>query len=130
MRAIDTNVVVRLIARDDDHQLSTAKDLIDTPFLLLTTVVLESVWVLESRYGFGRERIVEELRTLIGHVNAVVVDREAIGWAFDRYAQGADFADVIHIALAASADVLQFATFDRRVARHIDEARITIEQLD
>ncbi len=129
MRAIDTNVIVRLIARDDPNHLSIVETLIDEPFLLLPTVILESVWVLESRFDFDRQAISAKMRQLLGHINAVAPDGDAVGWALDRYENGADFADMVHIALAATLDVLKFATFDRRVARHTDEPRITIEQL-
>jgi predicted nucleic-acid-binding protein len=61
MLGIDTNVVIRLIISDDAEQTRRARKLVDQalgrdePVLVSPLVLLESEWVLRSRYGFNRE---------------------------------------------------------------------------
>jgi predicted nucleic-acid-binding protein len=61
MLGIDTNVVVRLVVADDAEQTRRARKLIEQaqsreePVLVSLLVLLESEWVLRSRYGFDRQ---------------------------------------------------------------------------
>ena len=124
MIAVDTNLVVRFLARDDPAQAARAKALIEAqPILLLKTVLLESEWVLRTSFGFDRAAIGEALRRLIGLPGVEVEDRAAVARAFAWFDQGLDFADALH--LASSGGAAAFATFDRalrRRARTIAEA--------
>lgn len=117
MRAIDTNIVVRLVARDDPRAEAIARALLDQPFLLLPTVVLEAEWVLRSVYRLPRSVILSGFRLLLGHVHGVVPNADAISVALERYEAGADFADMLHLALAAEAEAASFATFDRKLSK-------------
>ena len=128
MRAIDTNVVVRLLERDDAGQLAVARELTFHPFLLLPTVILESIWVLQSRYRLERNEIAARLERLLGHAHARIASIDAVAWAFEAYKQGHDFADALHIALAAEADAESFASFDKNVQR-IAGAPVRLEGL-
>ncbi len=55
------------------------------------------------------------LRLLLGNPNAYPISSAAILWALERYAEGADFADALHLALANEAQATSFATFDAGV---------------
>lgn len=128
MRAIDTNVVVRLMVRDDADLLAVARTIVTAPFMILPTVVLEAEWVLRSSYRLSPAEIAGRLSRLLGNENAVVVSSEALHWALARMVEGADFADALHIALAAEAEALSFATFDRGAAG-LDGDTMTVELL-
>lgn len=127
MRAIDTNVVVRLILDDDQGQREKAERLIEEPFLVLPTVILETIWVVHSQIGLPRAEVVERLGYLLGHENAVVQSSDVIGWALDRFADGADFADMLHVGFAVAADADRFATFDKKLRRHVDAPDLVVE---
>ena len=130
MRAIDTNVVVRLLARDDESQLRIAEAILDEPFLILPTVILESVWVMQTRFGLSAEEVATRLRLLLGQGNAQIQSGEAMLWALSRFANGSDFADALHVALAHEAEVESFSTFDKKLARMpVNDIDITLEQL-
>ena len=129
MRAVDTNVLVRLIADDDTVQVGIAERLTLEPFIILPTVVLETVWVLEKTYRMPPIEVSGRLGVLLGNVNAIVVSGGAIEWAFARYEAGADFADALHIALARDANADRFATFDRGIAKSISETPVELETL-
>jgi predicted nucleic-acid-binding protein len=61
--AIDTNVLVRLLMRDDQHQFAVARQLVDDaeaagePLLVMLCALLETEWVLRSRYKLDKPSI-------------------------------------------------------------------------
>lgn len=111
--AVDTNVVVRLIARDDQTQLEGARRLVASNICFIPdAVLLEVVWVLRSIYSATRQQIHAELAAVLGLPNVRVADPERTRLALDWYAEGLDFADGLHLACAQHADV--FVTFDHR----------------
>jgi predicted nucleic-acid-binding protein len=113
--AVDTNIIVRLVAGDDEVQLESVRQLMSARELFVPlTVLLETAWVLRSRYGYGRERIVEALANLVSLEGVAVEEPELVTWALDRHRTGSDFADCVH--LVASRDAEAFATFDRELA--------------
>jgi predicted nucleic-acid-binding protein len=119
VRTLDTNVLVRLFIVDDEHQSAVALTIINDPFLILPTVLLELIWVLSSRYGLKREAFLPKLTALLGMSNAYVAFDPAVFWALSRYEAGADFADMLHIALAKELEATTFATFDKRIKADI-----------
>lgn len=119
MRAIDTNVVVRLVALDDDRQVAIAEALILERFIVLPSVVLETVWVLATSYMMGREDIVDGLVAVFRNPNAVLISPQAIGSALAAFRTGGEFPDHLHVALASDAGAENFATFDRRLSNRV-----------
>ncbi|HEX8151686.1 MAG TPA: PIN domain-containing protein, partial [Thermoanaerobaculia bacterium] len=57
MRAADTNVLVRVLARDDEKQVRAAEEFIGRGAWVSHLVLAEAVWVLATAYGFTREDI-------------------------------------------------------------------------
>jgi uncharacterized protein with PIN domain len=57
MRAVDTKVLVRLIARDEQHQAATAEAFVATGAWVSHLVLAETVWVLDAVHGLPAERI-------------------------------------------------------------------------
>jgi predicted nucleic acid-binding protein len=113
MTALDTNVIIRLISRDDPAQCREAHRLLTSTLCFIPdTVLLEAVWVLRSRYNASPQQIHAELSTLLGLPNVRVADAQRIRAALDWFGGGLDFADALHLASAQHAEA--FATFDRR----------------
>ncbi len=130
MRILDTNVMVRLFVRDDDRQVEIAESLVQKPFLVLPTVLIELVWVLAGRYRMPRQQIASKLCEFLGLETATIASETAVGWAIERYKQGADFADMIHVALGNDLNATSFATFDQRIKpRLMDGLALTLETL-
>lgn len=116
MLAVDTNVVVRYLTRDDAHQAARAAALIDgEPVFIPTTVVLEAEWVLRTAYQFPKAHIYNGIRILVGQPTVTVEQPEALSRALAWAEQGVDFADALH--LAASRHCVGFASFDRALAK-------------
>ncbi len=116
MLAIDTNVVVRYLVRDDEAQSSRAREVVASgPVFVSATVVLECEWVLRSLYGFAQREVVRALRGFCGGPDVVVGNSPAVGRALDLADLGMDFADALHLAQAAECEA--FVTFDKRLVR-------------
>jgi predicted nucleic-acid-binding protein len=115
LSAIDTNILVRLIAQDDERQLAIVEQLLNAGQLHANlSVVLETEWVLRSRYGYDRERIYSAFSSLLDVEGLEFEFADVIEWALGQYRLGADFGDMIHLAAAREAD--RFLTFDRALA--------------
>ena len=129
MIAVDTNIVLRLVLDDDEAQVQAARALmVRAPIFVSLGVMLETGWVLQSRYRMPRSEVADAL-TLVTSLERVVVARLTLAlWAIDRYRDGADLADMVHLASAAK--VGAFATFDRRIVKGAgSDAPVTIETI-
>jgi predicted nucleic-acid-binding protein len=116
MLAVDTNVVVRYLVKDDDAQSSRARDIVlSAPIFMSPTVVLECDWVLRSLYGFSRRQALGALEAFCGTPNVNVGEAAAVKRAFQLTELGLDLADALHLAQAEDCEA--FVTFDRRLAR-------------
>lgn len=116
MIAVDTNVLVRFLVRDDAKQAARAASLIRGDEIWASkTVLLETEWVLRSLYGFSPETVARALRRLAGLRTVFLEDELAVAKALDWSSQGLDFADALHLASVGNAK--RFATFDRKLAK-------------
>jgi len=116
MIAVDTNVLVRFLVRDDAKQAARAAELIrDNQIWISKTVLFETEWVLRSLYNFTAESLVRALRALAGLETVFLEDEVSVAKALDWFKEGLDFADALHLASVGNAT--QFATFDGKLAR-------------
>lgn len=114
MRAIDTNVLVRYLIGDDARQAQTAATIMGAPCFVSNTVLLETGWLLSSRFGIKRAALTALMRNLVALPTVSVGNAGLLAWALDRFEAGADFADMLHVIDAGQVD--RFATFDRAIA--------------
>ncbi len=118
MRAADTNVLVRLVTRDDPAQCERAIKFFDGGDVYFPkTVLLELEWVLRYSYGLSQTAIVDAINALLNMKRAVAEDESAIREALDLMARGIDFADALH--LTSSSACKDLATFDQAFAKKI-----------
>ncbi len=116
MLAVDTNVVVRIVANDDPEQSPRAVALFERERIFLTkTVLLETEWVLRFSYKLSRETVVCALRKVIGLKQVEVEMIGVVATALEWHEQGMDFADALH--LASSTKAIEFATFDEKLIK-------------
>jgi predicted nucleic-acid-binding protein len=114
--AVDTNVLIRFLVEDDSGQTAAVGRLARAYHIVIPpTALLEAEWVLRRVLGLQRARILAGFERLLGLQGATFLEREAIEMAMRALADGCDFADALHAALATGVDV--FATFDRDFAR-------------
>ena len=127
MISLDTNVIARAVLNDHQQQSPIAVAMLTEKSLIVPTVMVELVWVLGSAAKWSRREIVATLHDLLDIASLTIVEREAIEWATARYAAGADFADMLHLALTGEATA--FVTFDEELARHADHSVVAVETL-
>ena len=116
MTAVDTNVLMRLLVRDDPSQTAraTAATREDTIWIP-KTVLLETDWVLRRGHGYDRERIAETFGRLAGADRVHVEDESTVARALDLMALQVDFADALHVA--SSSQATRFVTFDEQLVK-------------
>ena len=123
MIVLDTNLLVRLLANDDEKQAFRVAALLeDRSAFIPLSVLLETEWVLRSVYGLSPSIVTAAFRNLLG---LAAVSAEAPGritQALRWYEHGFDFADALHLATAVEAGADALATFDgefrQLAARH------------
>ncbi len=116
MLAVDTNIIVRFITRDDPVAARKARDLIDSEDIFVaTTVLLEAEWVLRRLYSFDRQAVLEALTSFVGMPRVILEAPAKVAAAMQWAMEGMDFADALH--LAASEGCEGFVSFDRALKR-------------
>jgi predicted nucleic-acid-binding protein len=122
--AVDTNVLVRYVVRDDSGQFAAAKSLVDRciaqglSLFVPVTVTLELEWVLRASFGFPKDDVLRVLSSLFSATELRFESERALEAALHLYRDGtADFADALHIALATDAGEQPLWTFDKGAAR-------------
>ena len=123
MVALDTNVVVRLLVRDDTGQAKKAEHAFvrhargDGIFLALV-VIVETAWVLAYTYELDRAVIHEHLLSLTRTRGVVIDQADLVQDALDAYAKGsADFADYVILAATRREGCRTLFTFDKRLGK-------------
>jgi predicted nucleic-acid-binding protein len=123
MTSVDTNIVVRLLTKDDAKQHTAAKSLFAAgPIWVAKTVLLETEWVLRRSYGFEPSSILAAFDRLIGLENVSVEDKPAVAGALALVAHGIDFADALHLASRPAG--VMFLSFDRSFVRRAKRAGV------
>lgn len=130
MPALDTNVLVRYIVQDDEAQLVAARRLIrkcvaeGQTLFIPVTVTLELEWVLRASFEYDKDEVLDALSSLFSAAELSFESERALEVALQLYRTGAaDFADCLHIALAAQAGESPLWTFDKRACK-VDGARV------
>jgi predicted nucleic-acid-binding protein len=122
--ALDTNVLVRFLVKDDVRQWEACKSLVDATLargdgLFVGHVVLcELAWVLASVYDHTREEVRAALRAVAASGNVTVEAVDEVHRALDAHARGqGDVSDYLirEHALRAGCDVV--VTFDRKLLK-------------
>jgi predicted nucleic-acid-binding protein len=119
MRAVDTNVLVRLITRDDARQVETAEEYVARGAWVSTVVLAETSWVLSAVYGLGPSEIATVVEMLLSHEHLSLQDPEVISAALDRYREAptTGFTDCLVLEIARKAGHVPLGTFDGRFAK-------------
>lgn len=116
MNAVDTNVLVRFLLRDDEAQAQRAfAVLTQTKVLVTLTVLLETEWVLRGAYRLSKAAIARHLRDIVGLPTVTLAEPSRVASALTYFEAGLDFADALHLAQAQECE--GFLTFDRAFVR-------------
>jgi predicted nucleic acid-binding protein len=119
MRAIDTNVLVRLLLRDDAPQARTADRWVAGGAWVPVLAVAEAAWVLTSVYSRSPAELGAAVQMLLDHEHLTLQDREVIEAALATFGgkPSVSFTDAILLEFARRAGNLPLGTFERNLGR-------------
>ena len=123
MIGLDTNVVVRFLAQDDETQSPIATRFIarlsrERPGFISSVVLAEITWVLARAYKASREDIARAVEGLLRSAELIVENTDAAYRALGIYraSQSGEFADALIAQTAALAGASETVTFDQNAA--------------
>lgn len=119
MRAVDTNLLVRLVARDDPKQVVAAEEFVAKGGWVSLLVLMETTWVLDSVYDLRPAEIATAVDMLLNHTSLTVQDSEVVAAALEQFRAkpAVGFSDCLVLEAARKAGHLPLGTFDRRLGK-------------
>jgi predicted nucleic-acid-binding protein len=119
MRAVDTNVLVRLVTRDDARQVAAAEAFVARGAWVPQVVLVEAVWVLMSVYELEAPAVATAVDMLLNHRDLTIQDAEVVAGALRQFRQkpSVNFSDCLVLEAARKAGHLPLGTFDRDLAK-------------
>jgi predicted nucleic-acid-binding protein len=126
MRAVDTNILVRLIARDDERQVAAAEAFVAGGAWVSHIVLVEAMWVLASVYEQPSAKIATAVEILLAHRDLTLQEPAVVAAALDRFRARPKlgFSDCLILEVARRAGHLPLGTFDRELAKLEGTAKI------
>jgi len=119
MRAVDTNVLVRLITRDDDKQVASAEAFVEKGAWVSHVVLAETAWVLSAAYDLGHPEIALAIEMLLSHQHLTLQDSDVAASALVHYRRrpSVGFSDCLVLEIARKGGHSPLGTFDRDLAK-------------
>ena len=119
MRAIDTNVLVRLISRDEPHQAAAADAFVAQGAWVSILALAETIWVLATVYDRSAADLAIAVQMLLDHRSLIIQDSDVVmaALALFRAKPRLGFSDCLMLEMARKAGHLPLGTFDKNLAR-------------
>jgi predicted nucleic-acid-binding protein len=126
VRAVDTNVLVRLVTRDDARQVAAAEAFIAEGAWVSHLALAEATWVLASVYQRSAETIALAVEMLLQHQHLTVHDAEVVAAAVVQFRKrpAVGFSDCLMLEVARKAGHGPLGTFDRDLGRLVGAQRL------
>lgn len=119
MRAVDTNLLVRLVTRDDDRQLGAAETFVEKGAWVSHLVLAEATWVLSTRYELKHEGVAAVVEMLLRQAHVTLQDADVVAAALAHYRHrpALGFSDCLVLEIARKAGHLPLGTFHRALGK-------------
>jgi predicted nucleic-acid-binding protein len=119
MRAVDTNVLVRLIVGDDPIQAASAESFVEEGAWVSVLTLADATWKLSRFYDLSAKDLAKAIKMLLNHRGLTLQDPETVAAALElfRAKPALGFLDCLILELARKAGHLPLGTFDRNLAR-------------
>jgi predicted nucleic-acid-binding protein len=119
MRAVDTNVLVRLMTRDDAKQVAVAETFVAHGAWVPHLAIAEATWVLVSVYDRDPETVATAVEMLLSHEHLTVQDADVVAAAVLHFRQypKVGFSDCLMVEVARKAGHTPLGTFDRALGK-------------
>jgi predicted nucleic-acid-binding protein len=126
MRAVDTNVVIRLVTRDDPRQTARAEAFVGKGAWVSHIVLVEVVWVLESVFELPHKQLVTAVDMLLNHRDLVLQEPEVVSAALARFRRRPrlGFSDCMVLEAARKAGHVPLGSFDKELGKLDDVERL------
>ena len=126
MRAVDTNVLVRLITRDDPKQAAAAEAFVEKGAWVSHLALVEATWVLSAVYERDPSDISNAIEMLLNHQTLTIQDSEVVSAALDHFRKRPvlGFSDCMLLEIARKSGHLPLGTFDRSLGKLPDAERL------
>jgi predicted nucleic-acid-binding protein len=119
MRAIDTNVLVRLVTRDDGPQARQADRFVERGAWVSVLALAEATWVLGTVYALDAASLATAIEMLLNHKDLTVQDSDVVEAALElfRSRPALGFTDCLMLHLARKAGHQPLGTFDHALGK-------------
>jgi predicted nucleic-acid-binding protein len=119
MRAVDTNLLVRLIVRDDPAQVAAAEAFVASGAWVSHLVLAETIWVLDAVHERSAAQLAAAIEMLLNHEQLSIQDAEVVAQALARFRSrpALGFSDCLVLEIARKAGHLPLGTFDRGLGK-------------
>jgi predicted nucleic-acid-binding protein len=125
MRAVDTNVVVRLIVRDNPEQVAAAEKFTAGGAWVSHLVLTETIRVLDAVYERSAEQLATAIEMLLNHKDLTLQDSDVVSSALEQFRKRSalGFSDCLVLEIARKAGNVPLGTFDRNLGK-LDGAQL------
>jgi predicted nucleic-acid-binding protein len=119
MRAVDTNVLVRLITGDDEKQAAVAEAFVTRGAWVSHIVLAETAFVLRRAYNLDDAGIAAAVDMLLNQETLSLQDAEVVTTALEQYRRrpALGFSDCLVLEIARKAGHLPLGTFDKNLSK-------------
>ncbi len=119
MHALDTNILIRLLARDDVRQAKLADLFVANGAWVSHLVLVETLWVLKSAYNRSPSQLAAVLDILLAHESLVLQDADTVSAALTHFQSkpALGFSDCLVLEIARKAGHLPLGTFDKSLSK-------------
>ena len=120
MTALDTNVLVRYLAQDDDAQVQKILHMLDrkrASFFVCDLVLAETDWVLRSLYDWTGREVADAFARLTTIHNLAFENETRLRSSLKALREGADLADELIVRTCRDKGAKTFATFDKQIVQ-------------
>ncbi len=126
MRAVDTNVLVRLVTRDDAKQVAAAEAFVEKGAWVPHLALAEATWVLSAVYELESPAIANAVDMLLNHKHLTLQESEVVSRALESFRKrpGLGFSDCLVLEVARKAGHLPLGTFDRNLGKQDGAERL------
>ena len=114
-----TNVLVRLVTRDDRKQVAAAEAFVSKGAWVSTLVLVEATWVLTAVYALTHAEMATAIDMLLHHRDLTLQESESVAAALEQYRSrpALGFSDCLILEIARKAGHLPLGTFDRDLSK-------------
>jgi len=119
MHAVDTNLLVRLVVRDDADQVDAAEAFVAKGAWVSHLVLAETLWVLDAVYNRSAAQLANAVERMLNHKELTLQDADVVARALGHFRArpSLGFSDCLVLEIARKAGHLPLGTFDRNPAK-------------